>query len=392
MDNSARNSSIALRPYQQEALAAIAEAESKGIRRQLVALPTGTGKTVIFSRLIAERRGRALVLAHRDELIGQAAEKILTVNPAASVGIVKAERNESHRDIVVASIQTLARESRLARIDPAGFRTVVVDEAHHAAADSYRRALEHFGCFSEAGPLTVGFTATPERADEKALGEVFAEIVYRRDILTMMRSGYLCDLRAIQVSLEADFNELHSLHGDFIDAEASEMLMAANAPAHAVAAYKEHAPGRKTLLFTPTVELAHLMAGEFSSNGISAEALSGETPKDERRGILNRLNSGATRVVANCAVLTEGFDEPSVDCVIVARPTRSKTLYVQMIGRGTRLYPGKDDCLILDLVGARGSTGVRSPGSIITFGSKRFVRLEIGFWRPDTNHVVADGS
>jgi len=97
-------------------------------------------------------------------------------------------------------------------------------------------------------------------------------------------------------------------------------------------------------------------------------------------------------VVANCAVLTEGFDEPSVDCVIVARPTRSKTLYVQMIGRGTRLYPGKDDCLILDLVGARGSTGVRSPGSIITFGSKRFVRLEIGFWRPDTNHVVADGS
>jgi ATP-dependent helicase IRC3 len=349
--NDSTQSTIALRPYQQEALTAIAGAELKGVRRQLVALPIRTGKTVIFSHVVSNRPGRALVLAHREELIGQAAEKILTVNPAASIGVVKADRNELHRQIVVASVQTLARESRLSRIDTAGFTTVIVDEAHHAAADSYRRILEHFGCLGEDGPLTVGFTATPERADEKALGEIFSEIVYHKDILTMMRGGYLCDLRAVQVSIDADFNDLHSRHGDFIDSEASEMLMSANAPAHAVTSYIEHASGRKTLLFTPTVELSHRMVAAFTGQGIPAEALSGETLAEERRSILRRLKSGATRIVANCAVLTEGFDEPSVDCVIVARPTRSKPLYIQMIGRGTRLYPGKDDCLILDLVG-----------------------------------------
>jgi superfamily II DNA or RNA helicase len=368
--NDSTQRTIALRPYQQEALTAIAEAESKGVRRQLVALPTGTGKTVIFSHIVSNRLGRALVLAHREELIGQAAEKILTVNPAASIGVVKADRNELHRQIVVASVQTLARESRLSRIDTAGFTTVVIDEAHHAAADSYRRILEYFGCFGENGPLTVGFTATPERADEKALGEIFSEIVYRRDIFTMMRSGYLCDLRAIQVSLHADFNELHSRHGDFIDSEASAMLMAANAPAHAVEAYREHASGRKTLLFTPTVELAHRMVEEFNAQNIAAEALSGETPMDDRRGILRRLKTGATRLVANCAVLTEGFDEPSVNCIIVARPTRSKPLYVQMIGRGTRLYPSKEDCLILDLVGATTRHDLMTAASLFSVGTK----------------------
>jgi ATP-dependent helicase IRC3 len=361
---------ISLRPYQREALAAIADAESRGIRRQLVSLPTGTGKTVIFAHLLQQRSERALVLAHRDELIEQAASKILTVDPAASVGICKAERNELHREIVIASVQTLSRESRLSKIDTGGFTTVIVDEAHHAAADSYRQILDHFHCFAEDGPLTVGFTATPERADEKALGEVFSNIVYRQDILTMMRAGYLCDLRAIQVSLEADFNKLHSRHGDFIDSEASDMLMAANAPAHAVTAYREHAPGRKALLFTPTIDFAHYMADAFNAQGIRAEALSGETPVEERRAILRRLKSGATRIVANCAVLTEGFDEPSIDCVIVARPTRSKPLYIQMIGRGTRIHPGKNDCLILDLVGVTTRHDLMTTASLFAVNPK----------------------
>jgi ATP-dependent helicase IRC3 len=207
--NDSTQRAISLRPYRQEALAAIADAESRGIRRQLVSLPTGTGKTVIFAHLLQQRSERALVLAHRDELIEQAASKILTVDPDARVGICKAERNELHREIIVASVQTLARESRLSKIDISGFTTVIVDEAHHAAADTYRQILDHFRCFDEDGPLTVGFTATPERADEKAVGEVFSDIVYRQDIL--MQAGYLCDLRAIQVSLEADFNKLLSL-------------------------------------------------------------------------------------------------------------------------------------------------------------------------------------
>jgi len=146
--------------------------------------------------------------------------------------------------------------------------------------------------------------------------------------------------------------------------------MAANAPAHAVSAYSEHASGRKALLFTPTIELSHRMVEAFTGQGIQAEALSGETPADQRRGILRRLKSGTTRLVANCAVLTEGFDEPSIDCVIVARPTRSKPLYVQMIGRGTRLFPGKDDCLILDLVGATTRHDLMTAASIFSVESK----------------------
>jgi ATP-dependent helicase IRC3 len=346
------SSALVLRPYQREAINKINEALKRGVRRQLVALPTGTGKTVIFSQLLADRRGRALVLAHRDELIEQAAQKILTVDPHASVGVVKAERNELHRDIIIASVQTLSRESRLSRIDRGAFSTIVVDEAHHSAADTYRRTLEYFGCFAESGPLTVGFTATPQRADERALADIFQEIVYRKTILNMIRAGYLSDLRAIQIKLQADFGELHTRAGDFIDSEASEMLISANAPRHAVEAYREHAPGRTALVFTPTVELAHLMAEAFAESGIAAEALSGATPMEDRRGILKRLKSGDTQIVANCAVLTEGFDEPGIDCIVVARPTKSKPLYVQMIGRGTRTYPGKDDCLILDLVGA----------------------------------------
>lgn len=343
---------FALRPYQREALAAIEEAARRGIRRQLVALPTGTGKTVIFSQLIADRAGRALVIAHRDELIQQSVEKILTVNPVAAVGVVKAERNELHRNIIVASIQTLSRESRLAKIDAAAFSTVVIDECHHSAADTYRRTLEHLGCFTESGPLTVGFTATPERADGEALGDIFQEIVCRKTILEMIKAGYLSDLRAVQIKLQADFGALHTRAGDFIDGESSDLLIAANAPRHAVEAYQEHAAGRKAIVFTPTVKLAHLMADAFCDEGIAAQALSGETPLQERRAILKRLKSGDTRVVANCAVLTEGFDCPSVECIVVARPTKSKPLYVQMVGRGTRTYPRKDDCLVVDLVGA----------------------------------------
>ena len=338
---------LELRPYQAEAISAIEDAERRGVRRPLLGLPTGTGKTVIFAALIRRRGGSALVLAHRDELLVQATDKIRQVDPAARLGLVKAEANEVEAPVVVASMQTLARESRLVRL-PRRFETVVVDEAHHATADSYRRVLD----WVDGSPLLLGVTATPERADGASLGEVWDEVVYSRSLLEMIRAGYLVDLRGLRVRLAFDFSRLRVSHGDFVDADAAAALTAADAPAHACAAYLEHAAGRKALLFTPTVELAHLMAEAFRARGVPAEAVDGSLPLEERRAILARLRSGETQVVANCAVLTEGFDEPSVDCVIVARPTRSRILYVQMIGRGTRTFPNKRDCLIIDLVGA----------------------------------------
>jgi len=345
------SASLDLRPYQREALGAVAAAEQRGVRRTLVALPTGTGKTVIFSHLIHARGGRALVLAHRDELLGQAADKLTRVDPATPVGLVRAELDQVHAPIIAASIQTLARDARLARLGT-DFHTIVVDEAHHAAAPTYRRVLEHLGAFEDAGPLVVGFTATPERGDRVGLGCVFEEIVYRRTLLDMLRAGYLCDLRAVQVTLEADLSQVRVRGGDFAEGELAAALLEANAPEHVAEALGEHAAGRKMLVFVPGVELAYETAGALCAAGIRAEALDGTTPRDERWAILARLRSGQTRAVVNCAVLTEGFDEPSVNCVVVARPTKSAPLYTQMIGRGTRMYPGKADCLILDLVGA----------------------------------------
>jgi superfamily II DNA or RNA helicase len=341
---------IPLRPYQEEVIAAIKQAEMDQVSRPLVALPTGTGKTVIFSHFIAQRAGRHLVLAHRDELIQQTKDKLLLVNPDLQIGIIKARDNDLDAPVVLASVQTLSRRNRLEQLGQ-DFSTVTVDEGHHAVAETYRRVLDYLGVFSDAGPLTMGYTATPERADKVGLGQVWQKIVFQKSLLDMILAGYLADLRAVRVSLQVDLDKVGVRHGDFIESQLEGALLAASAPEHVVAAYQEHTPGRKALVFTPTVKVAYAMRDAFQEAGVAAEALDGTTPLETRRAILQRLHSGDTMVLANCAVLTEGYDEPSVDCIIVARPTKSKPLYIQMCGRGTRPYPGKEDCLIVDVVG-----------------------------------------
>ncbi len=293
---------LPLRPYQEEALTAIDKAELRGISRPLVALPTGTGKTILFGHLLNGREGRGLVLAHRDELIGQAVGKLRQIAPGLEVGIVKAERDETGADVVVASIQTLARPSRLARLE-ADFRTIVVDECHHASAATYVAVLRHLGSFAEAGPLTVGVTATPERSDKAKLGAIWQEIVYQRSMLEMIAAGYLVDLRAIQVGTDADLGRLKVVHGDLQDAEIADELIASGAIPQVAGAYLKHARDRKGIAFTPTVRVAYLLASELTARGIPAEALDGTTATDERCAILGRLHTGATQVVVNCGVL-----------------------------------------------------------------------------------------
>lgn len=339
---------IPLRPYQLEALSAVEAAYGRGVHRQLIQLPTGTGKTVVFSELVRRRQRRSVILAHRDELIQQAADKLSMVAPELTVGVIKAERNDTWAPTLVASVQTLSRPTRLAQLRQ-HYGVVVVDEAHHAAAESYRRVLDQLVA---PDTLLLGVSATLDRADGAGLGGLFEEIVYTKDILEMIEAGYLSDIRALQVHLEADFTKLHSRAGDLIDQEVADMLEQAKAPRTAVKAYLDHCPGRKGIVFTPTVKSAQDFAEAFNDAGVPAGVVSGEQPTDERREVLARLKSGALRIVCNCAVLTEGFDEPSVDLVVIARPTKSRALYVQMIGRGTRLFPGKDDLLVLDLVGS----------------------------------------
>ena len=342
---------LTLRPYQAEALAAVEHAAHQGISRPLITLPTGTGKTVIFSHLVKQRPGRCLILVHRDELIRQASDKLSEILPGVAVGIVKAQDDDHTAPIVIASVQTLGRPQRLERLTW-DFATIIVDEAHHAVAATYRQILERAGAFAHGGPLTLGVTATPQRGDRVGLEQVFQQIVYHKTLREMILAGYLADLRAVQIRVEADFRQLRTRTGDFLDHEVADLLLQVDAPEKIVQAYLDHALGRKALLFTPTVAFAETMAKLFRAAGVATESVNATTPLEERRAMLQRFRQGETQVLANCGVLTEGYDEPSVDCILIARPTQSTALFTQMVGRGTRLYPGKTDCLVIDVVGA----------------------------------------
>lgn len=342
-----------LRDYQTDAIDAIDAAEREGVQRPLVVHPTGTGKTVTFSHLIAQRAGigRALVLVHRDELAQQTMEKIGLVAPELAAGIVKAERNEVDRDVIVASVQTIHRDNRLAALLAAGpVETVVVDEAHHAPAPTWTKVLTGLGSFSPFGPLTVGFTATPER-DGKSLG-VWERVVSYKSIREMIYHGHLCPIEGQTVQTSMDLDDVRVTGGDYQDGSLGTALESSGAIEEIADAYRKYAADRKGVAFLPTVATSKHLAAALCKRGVRAEHLDGKTPTEERRLILKRLHTGDIQVVTNCAVLTEGFDEPSISCVVVARPTKFHGLYVQMVGRGTRKHPGKTDLLVLDVTGA----------------------------------------
>ena len=420
---------LEMRPYQIEALDRVAAAEARGVRRQLLVAATGLGKTVMFTELARRRGGRCLILVHRDELVSQAVAKVRQVWPDVSVGIVKASSNDVRHHVVVASVQTLARPKRLAHLlapwcdeqtllgkaDP--FELVVVDEAHHATADSYQAVLAgvragHEPCRCNEGllervatpeevdagcelgvafdpcpscagrgplgpgPLLVGVTATPDRADGRGLDGVFGEIVSNHDMLWGISAGYLSELRGLSVRIKGmDLTAVKVNRGDYDAGQTGQLMHDAHAADYIVKAWKEHAAGRRTIVFTPTVAVAHDVALAFRMGGIAAESVDGTTPLDDRRAMLARFSDGTTTVMANCGVLTEGYDNPAVSCIVVARPTRSRSLYVQMVGRGTRRHPDKDDCLVLDVVGASDDMNLVTIPSLFGVVSKARRRL-----------------
>lgn len=359
-------SRVTLRDYQAENIAEVIRLwQEDNERRQLGVAATGLGKTIMFGSLAAKLQARTLILAHRDELVNQAADKVLTCWPEATVGIVKAERDEFMAPVVCASVQTVAGPKRLRNLASRPFDLVIVDEAHHAVAATYRRVLAAVGAGPDLEPwhglelgwerpLLLGVTATPDRGDKVALRSVFDRIAFSQDMLWGIRAGYLTDLRPYRIVLDFDMADVKVTAGDYDDNEAAEALLQAGGPMAAVDAWREHAPGRKALVFTPTVESARLFAQAFQQEGVPAAYVSGATPIDERRRILEDFAAGRLLVLSNCAVLTEGYDEPSVGCVIMAKPTKSRALYTQMLGRGVRLHPGKQDCVALDLVGVTG--------------------------------------
>jgi superfamily II DNA or RNA helicase len=371
---------LKLRSYQQEALDAI-ELSLLSHTRVACVLPTGAGKTVLFAHLIdkAHREGKkALVLVHREELAEQAKAKVHSVAPRLSVGIVKAERNEVDADVIIASVQTLARwERRKSVLDAGEIGIVIVDECHHAVARTWMEVLRDFGCFpiddlvegdtlNTATPC-VGFTATLTRQDGKGLGDVWEAVAYEKDILWMIDNGYLTDVRGQSVTVDdLDLASIARSRGDYVEGQLGEALIASGAAEVTAQAYIEHAwPSgadrpRQGVLFAPTVASAHAFAEAFDKAGIVAEAIEGNTDSEDRALIYKRYEAGEIDVLANCMVLTEGWDAPWAEVAVIARPTSSASLYTQMVGRVLRPWPGKTEALVLDVVGVAGRHKLQS--------------------------------
>lgn len=345
-----------LRDYQQACLSAIKTRYLAGVRRQLICLPTGTGKTVIFSQFpgFFRMKHRMLVLAHREELLDQAKHKLQQANPDLRVDVEQANRSAgADSQVVAASVATLGREgsNRLQRLDPEQFHLLVIDEAHHATAETYLRILNHFRVFDEASrKLVVGFTATPKRGDGQGLDRVFQEITFARELAEMIDAGYLSPVAAWRVETSVDLSGIRTRMGDFVTGQLSKAVNTEERNRLVVRVYQERIQGRKTLCFCVDVTHAQELAAAFNAAGIPTGCVTGELDRETRARNLAKFHAGETRVLTNCMVLTEGYDEPSVDGIILARPTKSAALYMQMIGRGTRLHPGKEDVSVVDVV------------------------------------------
>lgn len=384
---------LPLRDYQREAVEANEAAWERGVRRPADVLPTGAGKTVVFAhqgQRFRERHPgkRVLYLAHRTELIEQAAARLRDVMPGQRVGIVKASRNETMAPHVVASVQTLRSESRRAQLFDVGL--IVVDECHHAAADSYVDVLSHFGAligerlgtraayraYREAPAVALGVTATMIRGDDRALGEIWQDVVYTRSIADMIAEGWLVRPRGVRVRVaDLDLRGVRKMAGDYSGKALGEAIEQSLAPEAVAKAMSEHArlPDggvRPTILFAPLVATAELFRDALRDAGFTAEVVSGETPAAERAEALARFKRRELQVLCNAMLFTEGTDLPLASCVVIARPTLNPGLYVQMVGRVLRPDIGKDDALVLDVVGA--SVKHRLAAPVELFGTESF--------------------
>lgn len=342
-----------LRGYQTETLEAIAKYWMDG-HRAAVILPTGAGKTVIFSELcrMLEQvtRGRTLILVHREELVTQTVAKLKAMG-VQSIGVVKGNSNEVAARVIVATVQTLYHDRRLAMLlDTGPIARVICDELHHFASARNRTLLSKLGVF-DGRSRAVGFTATFVRGDSAKLGNDW-DVVYERDVQWGIEHGYLSDVEAHSIRVpDLDLSTVRSTAGDFADTSLGDAMTASSARDVIPIAWRKYADGRPTILFAPTVSSCGDLADGLRDAGIKTEVVFGTTPTAERQATYDRIRNGTTQALASVGVLTEGFDIPAISCAILARPTKSKGLWQQMAGRALRLFPGKDRAILLDITG-----------------------------------------
>lgn len=336
---------ITLRPYQEEARTKIKDEWDKGNKKTLLVLPTGCGKTIVFAMIAADmvKKGkRVLILAHRAELLEQAADKI-----RKSTGLIcsveKAEESciGSWFMITIGSVQTLQKEKRLSRFSNEHFDVIIVDEAHHCISDSYQRVLNYFNTAN-----VLGVTATPDRGDMRNLGEYFETLAYEYTLPKAIKEGYLSPIKALTIPLKLDLSGVAMQSGDF---KAGDLGTALDPYLEQIAKeMSNYCKGRKTVVFLPLVKTSQKFTGILNQIGFNAAEVNGNS--DDRAEILKDFDENKYNVICNSMLLTEGWDCPSVDCVIILRPTKVRSLYSQMVGRGTRLYPGKENLLLLDFL------------------------------------------
>lgn len=333
-----------LRPYQQEAKESVFQEWGK-VDRTLLVLPTGCGKTIVFAKVTEDcvRQGkRVLILAHRGELLEQASDKI-----AKATGLKCATEKAKETclgswfRITVGSVQSMQREKRLVQFPRDYFGAIIIDEAHHCISDGYQKVLQHF-----PGAKVLGVTATPDRGDMRNLGQYFESLAFEYTLPKAIKEGYLSPIKALTIPLKLDLSGVGIQSGDF---KVGEVATALEPYLYQIAEEMAvHCQGRKTVVFLPLVKTSQKFRDILLEKGFRAAEVNGES--QDRAEILAAFDHGDYNVLCNSMLLTEGWDCPSVDCIVVLRPTKVRSLYSQMVGRGTRLHPGKDHLLLLDFL------------------------------------------
>ena len=352
---------MTLRPYQAEARDAILQEWDQGRKRTLLVLPTGCGKTIVFSKVAEDqvkRGGKVLVIAHRGELLDQAADKIRRVT-GYECAYEKAGSSAfgSILPITVGSVQSLCQERRLSQYPGDYYSSIIVDEAHHCLSDSYQRVLDHFHSAN-----VLGVTATADRADKRNLGTFFDSQAYEYTMTQVIRDGYLCPIRAQMIPLKVDISGIGISSGDY---NAGEIGHALEPNLREIAReIAEHYAHRKTVVFLPLIHTSQRFCELLREMGLAAAEVNGNS--SDRAEILKDFEAGKYTILCNSMLLTEGWDCPSVDCVVMLRPTKVRSLYQQAIGRGTRLYPGKKELLILDFLWLTERHDLCRPSSLIS--------------------------
>ena len=349
-----------LRPYQEAARDAVLGEWAAGHRKTVAVLPTGTGKTILFASVIenqVRQGGKALILAHRGELLDQAADKLKKTTGIESA-LEKAESTAfgSLFPVTVGSVQSLMQPKRLAMFPPDYYTDIIVDEAHHVLSDSYQRVLEHFPAAN-----VLGVTATPDRGDKRNLGQYFDSQAYEYTMRQAIKDGYLVPIKAQMIPLELDINSVGMSNGDYAAGEIGNALE----PYLKQIAQEmvKYCAGRKTVVFLPLIATSQKFCRMLNEAGLSACEVNGNSA--DREGVISDFEEGHYEVLCNSMLLTEGWDCPAVDCIVVLRPTKVRALYQQMVGRGMRLSPGKEDLLILDFLWMTERHDLCHPSSLI---------------------------